>query len=1108
MSNEPTEESHEMAPTKRTSAFFKREVNEGDQPASNEPAPKKTKSALQRLGIDPIFTAPDGEADRPPRSPTGAVRSISGVKFRMKPVAPPSSEPTAAPAEGTAAVEVDGTPWHQFTEEELFKQLEVTTGMAGLTSAEAEARLAKYGKNVITPPPQTHWLIKLLLLLVGGFQLMMIGGGILCFIVYGISGGKDVQSLALGIVLIVVVLVSALFQHFQEGKADKIMESLRQLTAESVYTWRDGVLQQIPADLLVPGDVVKVNSGEKVPADLRIMTATDLKVNNAPLTGENVDIKLGPNANHITLYEAKNVARSGCNFTCGNGVGVVFLTGDNTFFGLIAKSTTSVEHPDTLMKRQIRRLIFILGAFAIALGVLFLILSLLSGYTWIESVLFLISIIVANVPEGLLPQLTVALSITAKRLQHRGVLVSNLEIIETLGAVTVICSDKTGTLTCNRMTATHVVYNAQIHLANEDSPKQAGDDFQVFDPTNPSFKLLHQCLALNTDAVFLQNAEQEPDVLKRLVKGDASETAMVKFIEPLRPIAEHRAACKRLVSIPFNSSNKWMLSINEQEGDQKDSLPLWLFIKGAPERVLGMCSGIAIDGQTVPLDEEMQSRMNGINMTLGKRGERVIAMAYAELDRGMFPPGFEFETDPPNFPMGGLTLLGFTALIDPPRPTVFHAVEECHSAGVKVIMVTGDHPITARSIAKSLNMITQKTKEEMEEDGETVPPNYHGAIVIHGQDMSKFDQADWDFVLSHEEIVFARTMPQQKQELVQQLARKNHIVAMTGDGVNDAPALKAAHVGIAMYSGAAVAKEAAQLVLLEDDFSAIVEGIREGRLIFDNLKKCIAYVLSSNVPELVPFLAYIAGKIPLAIETIIILTIDVGTDLLPAVSLAFEDPEDSIMKRPPRARDAHLVGFRMFCICYFIVGVIETGAAFHGFIAALDDYGFPASSLQGIGLGFRKDYTDLDAGEKVEFAALCLSNVRYQTERAGNDCFQDFSNYRWEALGAAQAAFLAAVVWGQVANILVRKTMLATLFTFKRAFGNRVMLWSFLSEFAVLFALLYIPGLNTVFMLHPPNAEQIFRTLWVIPAIIIVEEVRKFFCRLNPDGWFAIYSSI
>lgn len=1101
MNHEPTNDQDVRPPKREHSGLIRRGSTTLDQYTA--PPPKKSRSVLQRMGVAPITG--HEEAPDVPRSPTGAIRSHSALTRRImdKEKAKVQADAAAADMKGENFVPEVGQDWHYLPLEELYSRLVCPDGINGLSDEEAATRLVTYGKNLITPPPQRHWLIKVLLLLVGGFQLMMFGGGILCFIVYGISKATDVQSLALGIVLVVVVFASAAFQYYQEGKADSVMDSLRALTAESVFVVRNGETKQIPAETLVPGDIVKVNSGEKVPADIRILDATDLKVNNAPLTGENIDIKLGANANHKLLYEAKNIARSGCNFTSGNGCAVVFLTGDNTFFGSIAKSATAVEHPDTLMKREIRRLIMIMAIVAFTLGITFFILSQLNGYSWVESVLFLIGIAVANVPEGLLPQLTVALSLTAQRLHKVGVLVTNLEIIETLGAVTVICSDKTGTLTCNRMTVAHLVYDKKIWLASEDSPMNDTDNFTVFD-RNSTFAKLHRNLTLNTDAIFMQSEEAEPDVLNRDTKGDASESAMIKFVHPLRDIVEYRNTNPRLAAIPFNSSNKWMLSINEDESDP-NSKPLTLMIKGAPEKILSMCTSMIVDGNVEPMSSDNRNTMEDLNMNLGKRGERVIAMAYSELDRSMFPKGFDFETDPPNFPTGGLTMIGYVAMIDPPRPSVRDAIENCHTAGVKVIMVTGDHPITARSIAKSLNMITKLTKEELLEEGKEIPENYHDTIVVHGSEMENYSQDDWDHVLAHDEIVFARTMPQQKQDIVNQLTAIGHVVAMTGDGVNDAPALKSAHVGIAMYSGAAVAKEAAQVVLLNDDFGAIVDGVMEGRLIFDNLKKCICYVLSSNVPEIIPFLLFITIKIPLAIETIVILTIDLGTDLAPAVSIAFEGPEDSIMMRPPRSPDQHMVGLQMMMIAYGTIGLFQTFIAFFAWCWVFIDKGFTLDQLRDSGAGWRDKYEELDDVRQDHFTNMCNDNKVYL--KTGGNCESDFQKYRNEVIGEAQACYLAAVVWAQVGNLFIRKTQVASVMTKSRLLDNHVMLFSILSEFIIVFCLIYIPGLNTAFMMSSPSIQFVFCSIWAIPFIVMWDETRKWLCRRDLTGFWNLYTN-
>ncbi|RYD77759.1 MAG: hypothetical protein EOP84_15150, partial [Verrucomicrobiaceae bacterium] len=493
--------------------------------------------------------------------------------------------------------------WHLYSPDDLYKELK--TDPHGLTSAEHAKRLAIYGENLITPPKTTHWLVKLAYTLVGGFQLMMWFGAVLCFVVFGITNGEDVQTLALGIVLIVVVLVTTTFQTIQEGKSDKVMAALKALAPSTVFVYRDGILQNVPAASLVPGDIVKVTGGEKVPADVRVLSSSDLKVNNASLTGENVDIKLGVEANHKDLYEAKNVARSGCNFTSGNALCAVFATGDNTFFGSIASSATAIVRPETLMKHEIHRLINIMAVVAFSLGISFFILALFNGYTWIEAIVFMIGIVVANVPEGLLPQMTVALTLTAQRMLKLGVLVSNLEIIETLGAVDIICSDKTGTLTCNRMTVSHVVYDMQITITPI-TPNMEGDAFPLFDKDDAHFQALQRIASLNSDAVFLPSSDEEPDVLKKETKGDASESAIIKFVEPLRPIKDYRVACQRLASIPFNSSNKWMLAIHEQEGPGKDELPVMLMVKGAPERVMNMCTTALAQGKRIEITPDVR----------------------------------------------------------------------------------------------------------------------------------------------------------------------------------------------------------------------------------------------------------------------------------------------------------------------------------------------------------------------------------------------------------------------------------------------------------------------------------------------------------------------
>jgi len=456
--------------------------------------------------------------------------------------------------------------------------------------------------------------------------------------------------------------------------------------------------------------------------------------------------------------------------------------------------------------------------------------------------------------------------------------------------------------------------------------------------------------------------------------------------------------------------------------------------------------------------------------------------------------------------------VGLVSLIDPPRLSVKPAIKQCNAAGVRVFMVTGDHPITAHAIAKSLDIITFETEKELLAAGKAIPEGGAKAIVIHGTEMTKFTEADWTHVLNHQEIVFARTMPQQKQDIVKHLNDLGHVVAMTGDGVNDAPALKAANVGIAMGSGAPVAKEAGQIVLLNDDFGAIVDGVREGRLIFENLKKCICYVLSSNVPQLIPFLLFIAMKIPLAIETIMILLIDLGTDLAPAVALAYEEPEDAVMQVPPRKNTDHLVGIQLMVMAYCTIGVFETVAAFVAFFYVYSSFGFSYSSLLGAGLNYRDKFSGL-AGDRVEFFnALCRQNTYYLSHLpagatmacSGESDFNLFRTFRLDVLMTAQSAYLMTVIWAQIANALVRKTSIASVFDWKRLTDNKPMMYSILSEIIIICMLIYIPGLNNAFMLGPVAPVFASVALWCMPVIIAFEEIRKFLIRLTPnyrEGW-------
>merc|ERR1739848_690395 len=446
----------------------------------------------------------------------------------------------------------------------------------------------------------------------------------------------------------------------------------------------------------------------------------------------------------------------------------------------------------------------------------------------------------------------------------------------------------------------------------------------------------------------------------REVNGDASEAAILKCTELTKGnVMEYRARNKKVCEIPFNSTNKFQVSIHETE-DKNDNRHL-LVMKGAPERILERCSTIIVEGRELPMTEEWKNAFETAYMELGGLGERVLGFCDYMLPADKYPSGFPFDADDVNFPLEGLRFVGLMSMIDPPRAAVPDAVTKCRSAGIKVIMVTGDHPITAKAIARSVGIISEGTNtvEDIATqrgcDVKDVNPREAKACVVHGGEIKDMSEKQIDEILMyHTEIVFARTSPQQKLIIVEGCQRMGAIVAVTGDGVNDSPALKKADIGVAMgIAGSDVSKQAADMILLDDNFASIVTGVEEGRLIFDNLKKSIAYTLTSNIPEISPFLLFILADVPLPLGTVTILCIDLGTDLVPAISLAYEKAESDIMKRQPRCPvNDKLVNERLISLAYGMIGMIQTSSGFFTYFVIMGENGF----LPGYLIGLRSEW--------------------------------------------------------------------------------------------------------------------------------------------------------
>ncbi|XP_035704051.1 sodium/potassium-transporting ATPase subunit alpha isoform X4 [Folsomia candida] len=794
---------------------------------------------------------------------------------------------------------------HKIPLEELFRRLHSNPD-TGLTQARAKENYDRDGPNALTPPKTTPEWIKFCKNLFGGFALLLWIGAALCFIAYSIQLGnyEDVpkDNLYLGAVLSVVVIVTGCFSYYQESKSSKIMESFKNMVPQYATVLREGQKLTLKAEELTVGDVVEVKFGDRIPADIRVIESRGFKVDNSSLTGESEPQSRGSDFTHDNPLETKNLAFFSTNAVEGTAKGIVISCGDNTVMGRIAGLASGLSSGETPIAKEIEHFIHLITGVAVFLGVVFFIVAFVLGYHWLDAVIFLIGIIVANVPEGLLATVTVCLTLTAKRMASKNCLVKNLEAVETLGSTSTICSDKTGTLTQNRMTVAHMWFDNQI-IEADTTEDQSGAQY---DKTSEGFKALARVAALCNRAEFKGNQEGVP-ILKREVNGDASEAALLKCMElAIHDIMSYRKKNKKACEVPFNSTNKYQVSIHETE-DQNDPRYL-LVMKGAPERILDRCSTIFIGGKEKVLDEEMKEAFNNAYLELGGLGERVLGFCDFMLPSDKYPPGFKFDCDDPNFPISGLRFVGLMSMIDPPRAAVPDAVAKCRSAGIKVIMVTGDHPITAKAIAKSVGIISEgnETVEDIAQrlniPVSEVNPAEAKAAVVHGTELKDLSQDQLDDILRHHaEIVFARTSPQQKLIIVEGCQRQGAIVAVTGDGVNDSPALKKADIGVAMgIAGSDVSKQAADMILLDDNFASIVTGVEEGRLIFDNLKKSIAYTLTSNIPEISPFLLFILASVPLPLGTVTILCIDLGTDMIPAISLAYEKSESDIMKRQPR----------------------------------------------------------------------------------------------------------------------------------------------------------------------------------------------------------------
>ena len=872
---------------------------------------------------------------------------------------------------------------HQHAIEKLYAHLH--SGAQGLTQAEAAQRLARYGANRIEEITGQSFAGKLLKEFTHFFALILWLAAGLAFVAEWKDPGQGMAML--GYAVLGVILINGLFSFWQEYRAEKALAALRNLLPQHATALRDGRAVQLPVADMVPGDVVLLAAGDDVPADCRLIEASGVRVNTANLTGESKPMArdTGTTSEEQPALR-RDILHAGTSLISGEAKAMVYATGMHTEFGNIARLTQTAREPLSPLQKEIAHLSKWIALFAILLGAVFFLIGQLIGLSFWANLIFAIGIIVANVPEGLLPTVTLSLAMATQRMAKKNALVRHLPAVETLGAATVICSDKTGTLTQNRMSIRQAFYSGALRASGE----LAGCEAEAL------FAVMRHCHDL-------RHVEQDGQAVWQ---GDPMEVALLKGVPDDTVFA-------RVDEIPFDTERKRMSVICATPQGQM------LYCKGAPETVLPLCETVLLNGQAVQLDETGRAGLLAVQEQMAEQGMRVIALAYRALPRHTE----QCET--------ALIFAGLIGLIDPPRSGVIEAISTCHTAGIRVIMITGDHPRTASALAREIGLA-------------------QSPISVTGDRLHTLSDTDLLLLLDEPDLIFARTSANQKMRIVQALQRKGEIVAVTGDGVNDAPALKCADIGIAMgISGTDVAKESADIILLDDHFATIVTAIEEGRAVYDNLRKFLTYILTHNVAELVPYLAFALFRIPLPLTVIQILAIDLGTDTLPALALGAEQPDPGIMRRPPRPRSEQLLNRELLLRAYLFLGPLEASAALAAFFFVLYGGGWQFGSA-----------LEPDNNLYLQSTTACLS----------------------------------AIVAMQMVNIFLCRH--PTLPAFSRGHRrNRLIAYGIVFELVLLMLIVYTPWGNALFGTAPLGIEV---WLFIIPfgiGILLLEELRKVVIR-------------
>jgi magnesium-transporting ATPase (P-type) len=908
--------------------------------------------------------------------------------------------------------------------DEVFAALE--TSPEGLSPEEARLRLERYGPNTLREARKTPLIARFLANLTHLMAILLWVASIMAFLV-------DMPQL--GAAIITVIVINATFSFWQEYRAERATEELKKLLPAYARVLRGGEEQRVPASELVPGDLMLVAEGDHISADARLVEEFELRTNNSTLTGETMPVHRTAEPmlqNGLSRAEIANMVYAGTSVATGTGRAVVTATGMDTEFGRIAHLTQTVQEEPSPMQREIARTTKIVTATAVGLGgIFFLVATLLTPMNLGEAFAFGVGIIVAFVPEGLLPTVTLALAMGVQRMARRHALIKKLSAVETLGSTTVICTDKTGTLTQNEMTVRRLWAGGQEFAVTGLGYEPAGSIEEqgraIPSRGRPDVTTLLTAAALCNNARLLPpNGEQA----RWRALGDPTEAALLVAAARYGLELDELVKCQpRQRELPFESHRKRMSTIHLcRDG-------LVAYVKGAPSEVLALCTHVQIQGQMQRLEETMRRAIASVNDGYAREGLRVLAVAC----RPVAPDEEESLSDMAAVEQQ-LTFVGLVAMMDPPRPEVARAVDLCHQAHIRIIMITGDYGLTAESIARRVGIVRRE----------------RGRIVSGGE-LEQMPQSELLATLkSDEDLIFARVSPEHKLRVVSALKELGEIVAVTGDGVNDAPALKRADIGVAMgISGTDVAREAADMILTDDNFASIVSAIEEGRAIYNNIKKFTTYIFASNVPEAVPFIAFAlsGGRIPLALTIMQILAVDLGTDLVPALGLSADPPEPGLMEQPPRSRNAHIIDRQLLARAYLWLGPIEAVFSMLAFYWVYWTRGY--------------------SGIVVPLPGPAVAPTLYRT---------------------ATTATLSSIITGQIGNVFANRSFRTSIF--RMGFlTNRLILLGIATELALIAAINYLGPFQYVFGTAPLLLSDWLFLFAITPTLLLLEEGRKWVVR-------------